>query len=51
LPLKNKGANVGFILVQWHHDFEIPSEAQEEAMNNFEAIRDSIEMQLSQQKN
>ena len=51
LPLKNKGANVGFILVQWHHDFEIPSEAQENAMNNFEAIRDSIEMQLSQQKN
>jgi hypothetical protein len=51
LPLKNKGANVGFILIQWHRDFEIPSEAHEEAMNNFETIRDSIEMQLSQQKN
>jgi hypothetical protein len=51
LPLKNKGANVGFILVQWHHDFEIPSEAQEEAMNIFENLRDSIAIQLSQQKN
>jgi hypothetical protein len=51
LPLKSKGANVGFLLVQWHHDFEIPGEYQEEAMNIFENLRDSIEMQLSQQKN
>jgi hypothetical protein len=51
LPLKNKGANVGFILLQWHHDFEIPGEYQEEAMNTFENLKDSIEMQLSQQKN
>jgi hypothetical protein len=51
LPLKNKGANVGFILVQWHHNFEIPSEYQEQAMKNFEHIRDSIQLQLGQQKN
>ena len=51
LPLKNKGVNVGFILVQWHHDFEILNGDQEIAMKNFEHLRDSIEMQLSQQKN
>jgi hypothetical protein len=51
LPLKNKGANIGFILIQWHHDFEIPGEYQEEVMKNFEHLRDSIQVQLSQQKN
>jgi hypothetical protein len=51
LPLKNRGANIGFVLVQWHHDFQIPSEAHEEAMLNFENLRGSLEMQLSQQKN
>ena len=51
LPLKNRGANIGFVLLQWHDDFQIPSEAHEEAMSNFENLRGSLEMQLSQQKN
>lgn len=51
LPLKNKGANIGFVLVQWHDDFQIPGETQEKAMETFENIRSSLEMQLSQQKN
>lgn len=51
LPLKNKGANVGFVLVQWHQDFKILSENQESAIKIFEHLRDSIEIQLSQQRN
>lgn len=51
LPIKNKGVNIGFILIQWHHDFEILNGEQEIAMKSFEHLRDSIEMQLSQQKN
>lgn len=51
LPLKNKGANVGFVLVQWHHDFEVDTNTQESFPNNFDHLRDSIQMQLSQQKN
>lgn len=51
LPLKNRGANVGFVLIQWHDDFQISSEAQEQSMMNFENLRGSLEMQLSQQKN
>ena len=51
LPVKNKGINVGFILVQWHKDYE-PNLAQEEIMiNHFEEVRGSIELQLSYQKN
>lgn len=51
LPLKNKGTNVGFVLLQWHDDFQIPSHEQEQATINFENIRGSLEIQLSQQKN
>jgi len=51
LPLRNKGVNVGFILVQWHHDFELQNGDQESAMVAFEGIRDSIQIQLAQQKN
>lgn len=51
LPVKNRGTNVGFILLQWHHDFELDEEKQEEAMKIFEHLRDSIQIQLSQQKN
>lgn len=51
LPLKNKGANVGFVLVQWHDDFQLPEEQHEKATKDFESIRGSLEMQLSQQKN
>jgi len=51
LPLKNKGANIGFVLVQWHDDFQLEEEQQEKATKEFENIRSSLEMQLSQQKN
>lgn len=51
LPLRNKGVNVGFILIQWHHDFELQNGDQEPAMKAFEGIRDSIQIQLAQQKN
>ena len=49
--VKNKSINVGFILIQWHKDYE-PNLAQEEIMiNHFEEVRGSIELQLSYQKN
>jgi len=51
LPLKNRGINVGFLLIQWHKDYA-PTLAQEEQLkNHFEEARDSIELQLSYQKN
>jgi hypothetical protein len=51
LPLKNKNTNVGFILIQWHKDYQ-PTLAQEETfMKHFEEMRGSIELQLSYQKN
>ena len=51
LPVKNKNINVGFVLVQWHKDYA-PDLAQEEKfMTHFASIRDSIEVQLSYQKN
>ena len=51
LPLKNKNTTVGFILIQWHKDYQ-PTLAQEETfMKHFEEIRGSVEMQLSYQKN
>lgn len=51
LPVKNKHVNVGFVLVQWHKDYA-PDLAQEEKfMTHFASIRDSIEVQLSYQKN
>jgi hypothetical protein len=50
LPLKNKGINVGFILLQWHKDFK-PEVAEHIIMDYFESIRNSIELQLSHQKN
>lgn len=51
LPVKNKHVNVGFVLVQWHKDY-VPDLAQEEKfMTHFASIRDSIEVQLSYQKN
>ena len=51
LPVKNKNINVGFVLVQWHKDYA-PHLAQEEKfMTHFASIRDSIEVQLSYQKN
>lgn len=51
LPLKNKNVTVGFILLQWHFDFS-PNIANEEIiMKHFHTIRDSIQIQLSYQKN
>ena len=51
LPLKNKGINIGFILLQWHEDFEPQIEEEEILMKHFKAIKESIEIQLSHQKN
>ena len=51
LPVKNKNVNVGFILVQWHKDYAPDLAKEQEFMNHFNAIRSSIEVQLSYQKN
>lgn len=51
LPLKNKNINVGFILVQWHKDYAPDLNKEEEISAHFKAVRDSIELQLSYQKN
>ena len=51
LPLKNKGINIGFVLLQWHEDFEPQIEEEEILMKHFKAIKESIEIQLSHQKN
>ena len=51
LPVKNKNVNVGFILVQWHKDYAPDLAREQEFMNHFNAIRSSIEVQLSYQKN
>lgn len=51
LPLKNKNANIGFILLQWHFDFPPEMENQESITNYLKTIRDSIQIQLSYQKN
>ena len=51
LPLKNKNINVGFILIQWHKDYEPDLAQEEKLMTHFKSVRDSIEVQLSYQKN
>lgn len=51
LPVKNKNVNVGFVLVQWHKDYAADLAQEEKFMNHFASIRDSIEVQLSYQKN
>jgi hypothetical protein len=51
LPLKNKNITVGFILIQWHFDFQPALENEEAIMKHFDTIRDSIQIQLSYQKN
>ena len=51
LPLKNKSVNVGFVLVQWHKDYAADLGQEEKFMPHFESIRDSIQVQLSYQKN
>ena len=51
LPLRNKNTNIGFILLQWHFDFAPVMENQTSMMDYFKGIRDSVEIQLSYQKN
>jgi hypothetical protein len=51
LPLKNKNITVGFILMQWHFDFPPELENEEAIMKHFDTIRDSVQIQLSYQKN
>lgn len=51
LPLRNKNINIGFVLLQWHFDFPPDMENQNSTTEYFENIRDSIELQLSYQRN
>lgn len=51
LPLRSKNLNVGFILLQWHFDFPPNMENQHAIMEYADNTRDSIEIQLSYQKN
>jgi hypothetical protein len=51
LPLKNKNVTVGFILLQWHFDFPPDIANEEIIIKHFDTIRDSIQIQLSYQKN
>jgi len=51
LPVKNKNVNVGFILIQWHKDYAPDLSREEKLMTHFVTVRDSIEVQLSYQKN
>jgi len=51
LPVKNKNVNVGFILIQWHKDYAPDLSREERLMTHFTTVRDSIEVQLSYQKN
>lgn len=51
LPLRSKNVNIGFILLQWHTDFSPDMENQQSTMDYFNNIRDSVEIQLSYQKN
>jgi hypothetical protein len=51
LPIKNKGTNVGFVLLQWDEGYTPAIEEQDIIMKHFKAIKESIEIQLSHQKN
>ena len=51
LPLKNKNVNIGFILLQWHFDFPPNMENQQSISEYTDTIRDSVEIQLSYQRN
>ena len=51
LPLKSKGINVGFIMLQWHKDFQPIWFEEEHSIKIFESTRNSVELQLSHQKN
>jgi hypothetical protein len=51
LPLKNKNITVGFILLQWHFDFPPSLENEHAVMEHFKTIKESIQIQLSYQKN
>lgn len=51
LPLKNKNVNIGFILLQWHFDFPPNMENQQSISEYTDTIKDSVEIQLSYQRN
>lgn len=51
LPLKNKNTIIGFIVVQWHKDYSPDVFKAESMMDAFAKHKDSIELQLSYQKN
>jgi hypothetical protein len=51
LPLKNKNTIIGFVMVQWHKDYSPDVVLVEKMMSDFVKQKDSIEMQLSYQKN
>ena len=51
LPLKNKNTNVGFILIQWHKDYSPDLTREIKLMTHLSTARDSIQIQLSYQKN
>lgn len=51
LPLKSKNVTVGFVLMQWHFDFPPDLNNEHAIMEHFNSIKDSIEIQLSYQKN
>lgn len=51
LPVINKNVTVGFVLIQWHKDYAPDITREEKLINHFLATRDSIQVQLSYQKN
>jgi hypothetical protein len=51
LPLKNKNIISGFVMIEWHKDYSPDVMRVEQMMNEFVRQKDSIELQLSYQKN
>lgn len=51
LPLKSKGIIVGFLSVQWHKDYAPTIEQAEQFVPLFQNIHNSIQIDLSRQKN
>ncbi len=50
LSLRDKGVQIGFILIQWHKDFAPPLPEQEHLLHDFVSIRDSVALNLQYQK-
>ena len=51
LPLRNKNIIIGFVMVQWHKDYSSDVMRSGYYMEEFVKQKDSIELQLSYQKN